>query len=277
MLLALGWNASGRLLHPSQSASPPSLSQYPVLRPQRVVFHGQQGAIIRGRFFPGRTGATIVLSPGYAQTQDYMLPWVDFLHRAGFSVMTYDMRGTGGSTGEVTLGLLEPQDLSSAITYLFSRPDVDKGKIGALGFSIGGVATILAAAHDRRIRAVVDDSALDDIRHWLALSLFTGLLHPTNPLGLLSVQIARFRLGLDPTAVRPVAAIGRISPRPILIIQGTTDMVVPLREGKANYAAARAPKQLWVVRGAGHGQALSHAGKAYRQHVIAFFSGALNP
>src|ERR1035441_4878208 len=108
---------------------------------------------------PRGTPRRIVLSHGYGDNQAQMLPYAEFLHRAGYSVFTYDMRNRGRSGGEaVTLGALEYLDLISAVAYLTTRADVDPDRIGALGLSLGGSTTLLAAASDPRIKAVVDDS-----------------------------------------------------------------------------------------------------------------------
>ena len=85
------------------------------------------------------------------------------LVRQGFSVLSYDMRNRGLSGGDtVTFGSLEGPDIISAVHYLMTRPDIDPDRIGAMGLSLGAAATILAAAGDSRIKAVLDDSAFSD-------------------------------------------------------------------------------------------------------------------
>ena len=42
--------------------------------------------------------------------------------------------------------------LQAALDYLTGRPDVDPARIGALGLSLGGAVTIMAAARDPRIK-----------------------------------------------------------------------------------------------------------------------------
>ncbi|GAC1397976.1 MAG: alpha/beta hydrolase [Chloroflexota bacterium] len=274
-LIGLGWRASDQLIHPPEAAHKWNLHDYPRLTSESITFRSKTGTLIAGSFFPGKRRATVILSHGYGGNQGAMLPWANFLHRAGFSVVTYDMRGSGRSGGAVTFGVLEQRDLRSVVDYLSSRRDVDKTRIGALGLSLGGVTTILAAARDHRIRAVVDDSCFSDIRDWLKPSIPDALIHPTKRFSSVSIAIAGARLGIDILSVRPVAAISRISPRPILIIQGTQDTVVPLADSMQNFAAARQPKELWWVRGAGHGQALEKAGVTYSKRVTTFFDRSL--
>jgi fermentation-respiration switch protein FrsA (DUF1100 family) len=184
------------------------------------------------------------------------------------------MRGVRHSGGASTLGTLETQDLISVVDYLVSRPDVDRDRIGALGFSLGGAVSLAAASRDRRIKAVVDDSGLADIRDWLSPGLWGALRHPGDPLSYASIQFSRLRLGVNIMSFRPVTEIARISPRPVLIIQGTADTVVPIWEGRKNFAAAREPKSFWLVGGARHGEALQRAGAQYTLRVINFFHQA---
>jgi dipeptidyl aminopeptidase/acylaminoacyl peptidase len=58
----------------------------------------------------------------------------------------------------VTLGALEQKDVVSVVNFATVRSDVDANRIGILGISMGGASAILAAAKDKRIRAVVHDS-----------------------------------------------------------------------------------------------------------------------
>jgi uncharacterized protein len=268
----VGWIGSERAIHPSAATYSWRLADYPNLRPQNVTFISRTGIKIAARFFPGRSQATIILSHGYGDNQNEMLPWVNFLNRAGYSVLTYDMRNRGRSGGDaVTLGALEQYDLISAVDYLTSRRDVDKARIGALGVSLGGATTILVAAQDRRIKAVVDDSGFADAPTAIANG-FTYFVHlPAFPFALISVKIAEWRAGVDVENVRPVDKIGLISPRPIYIIDGVADKAVLPVNSARNFAAAKEPKKIWWVRGAGHAQSRVVAGSRYVRRVVAFF------
>ena len=276
VVAAISWIGSERAIHPAIEAYHWTPAAYPSLVPQDISFLGTGGARLVGRFFPGRTHATIVVSHGYGGNQNGVLPWAVFLHQAGYSVLTYDMRGAGRSGGgAVTLGALEQFDLVAAVDYLVSRPDVDKTRIGALGISLGGAVTILGAARDRRIRAAVDDCGFSDAPRVIDASFthFIGL--PAFPFSPLAVRLAELRTGQQIDTVRPVDMIASISPRPILIIHGLADSVVPVDNSRRNFAAARQPKELWLVPGAGHGESRAIAGAAYTHRVVAFFRQAL--
>jgi len=133
----------------------------------------------------------------------------------------------------------------------------------------------LAAARDTRIKAVVDDSGYADVRHWFNSSVVELLRHPTDPYSVLSLKMVEWRTGVNADTLRPSAKIALISPRPILIIQGTADRNLPLSNSIENFTAAKQPKELWWVKGAGHGQTLRIAGPVYVRRVVAFFRQAL--
>jgi dipeptidyl aminopeptidase/acylaminoacyl peptidase len=205
-----------------------------------------------------------------------MLPYADFLVRQGFSVLTYDMRNRGRSSGDaVTFGSLEALDLTSAVDYLVTRPDVDPNRIGAMGLSLGAAATILAAAGDSRIKAVVDDSAFSDAPAAIRSSFehFIGL--PSFPFAPLAVSIVRLRTGIDVSRIRPADVIARISPRPLLIVHCMDDKVAPPDNSERNFAAAKEPKQFWRIPSGGHVNGLKAAGREYELRVGQFFAESL--
>jgi fermentation-respiration switch protein FrsA (DUF1100 family) len=78
-----------------------------------------------------------------------------------------------------------------------------------------------------------------------------------------------FQTSID--AVSPVAEIAKISPVPILIIAGEGDRLIPADNGRRLYAAARDPRELWLIPGAGHGGTLAAAGSEYEKRVGEFF------
>lgn len=278
LLLLLGVVELGAGLVEAQVATHPPIVRdvwpaggYLDLKLQRISFMSRTGVRIVGRFFAGRSRATIILTHGYGQNENQMLPWAAFLHHAGFSVLTYDLRGHGGSGGAVTFGALEQYDLISAVDYLLTRRDVDGRRIGALGVSLGGAITILAAARDRRIKAIVDDCGYSDLRAIVDSSAqhFVGL--PAFVVSPFTIPIAEWRAGVSIDAVRPMSSIGRISPRPVFIIHGFADKIISPANSLRNYDAAGRPKQLWFVPGAGHSDSRLVAGAEYARRVVAFF------
>jgi dipeptidyl aminopeptidase/acylaminoacyl peptidase len=274
-LFALAWKASGDAMHPGPGVYDWSLADYPSLRPEDVRVDSRTGAALAGRFYPGTSRATVVLLHGYGGNQDELVPVAAALHDAGFSVFSFDQRGSGKSTGEITFGAREQEDLESVVDYLTTRPDVDADRIGALGFSMGAATTIMAAADDKRIKAVVDDSGWADVHHWLRPKLGDMFRHPRARFTPLSMKLVELRTGIDFDELKPGKVVDRLAPRPLLIIHGADDDVVPPSDADELYAAAKEPKQLWLVEGAAHGDTLRPGGPTSSERVVTFFRQAL--
>jgi dipeptidyl aminopeptidase/acylaminoacyl peptidase len=263
-LTALAWRASSRAIHPGPPSYTWSLVDYPDLKHDDVRVETSTGATLPGHFFPGRERATVVLTHGYGGSQDEMLPIADALHRRGFTVFTYNLRR------EVTFGAKEQDDLVSVVGYLSGRGDVDAERIGALGFSMGGATTIMAAARDARIKAVVADSAWQTAKSWLRPSW-----NPRDHFSRMSLKLVEWRTGIDLDGLRPVDAIRSLSGRPALLIHGTMDDVVLPTDAEALVAAAGSA-ELWQIEGAAHGATVAPGGATSSARVAEFFERALS-
>src|ERR1019366_272901 len=95
------------------------------------------------------------------------------------------------------------------------------------GVSLGGSTTLLAAASDPRIKAIVDDSGFSDAPGVIESSFehFVGL--PAFPFAPITMAIVGWRTGIDVKRIRPVDVVARIAPRPLLIIHCMDDTVAP--------------------------------------------------
>lgn len=98
--------------------------------------------------------------------------------RAGFSVLTYDKRGSGESTGSLDLADYEDlaRDVGAAVRLLRSRPEIAPSKVGLLGRSEGAWVGTLAAAHDPSIAFVIMSSGSgarprDEALYWTRCGL----------------------------------------------------------------------------------------------------------
>ena len=82
------------------------------------------------------------------------------LARHGYGVLLFDRRGEGRSEGEPNAwGWGGDADIKAAIAFLRRRPDVDPGRIGGLGLSVGGEMMLETAAETDALAAVVSEGA----------------------------------------------------------------------------------------------------------------------
>jgi alpha-beta hydrolase superfamily lysophospholipase len=125
-----------------------------------VAFHAD-GVALRGWFHRpdgDEPVATVIATHGLASTAEFLEPLAAELVDAGFGLLAYDHRGLGRSDGEPRQEVdlwRQVQDLRTAISFISAREDVDAGRIGLWGASMGGGVVLTAAAFDTRVRAVV--------------------------------------------------------------------------------------------------------------------------
>src|SRR4249919_4302539 len=140
--------------------------------------HGDQRVVLDASFFlPTGSGKVpaVLLAHGFGETKNAVSPQAEKLARAGFAVLTWSARGFGASTGQIGLDSpdYEVKDVEQLVTWLARQPRVlldhpGDPRVGITGASYGGGISLLAAAYDRRIDAVVAQSTWNN----LATALF---------------------------------------------------------------------------------------------------------
>lgn len=235
---------------------------------QDVVYPSHDGLPLRAWYLLPQNGAVIILLPGINGARDGMLREGAVLARHGYGLLMTELRSCAHPEGEATMGYREAADLVEAVAWVRSQPGV--AHVGVLGYSLGGVIAILGAAQDERIEAVVAEGGFYDltgdiINEGSANPLWASLIYRTT------LFFFRRETGVAPCDISPISVIGRISPRPVLLIYGEHEA----SEGHAReqYEAAGEPKALWVVPGCGHGGYLQAAPEEWERRVVAFFDG----
>src|SRR6476659_1204566 len=120
-----------------------------------------EGTPLPAWFIPargGQPGPGVVLVHGWESARDRTLPLALFLNAAGFHCLTFDVRGNGANPPEeLPLSAGEfGHDALAAFHALIEQPEVSVGAI--VGHSMGGVGSLLAAAAEPRVAAVVATS-----------------------------------------------------------------------------------------------------------------------
>ncbi|WP_424217541.1 alpha/beta fold hydrolase (plasmid) [Streptomyces sp. BI20] len=114
---------------------------------------------------PGQTLPAVVLPApliniGHRAYLGMIARWT----RGGYAVLAYSQRGLAKSTGEIHVA--GPQDITDAaevVDWLIAQDGVDPERIGFFGSSYGAGTSLLAAANDRRIKAVAGTSVWTDL------------------------------------------------------------------------------------------------------------------
>lgn len=236
---------------------------------QSIVFVSR-GSQVAAWYVPSKNRAAVVVTHGVQSDRASMLTELRLLAAADFGILAFDWPGLGASGGPVRWDTEAKDALSAAIDWMAARPDVDPCRIGGLGFSIGGFVMTQVAAKDKRLRAVVIESAATDFDSYLDVHY--------SKWGLLSHWPARWALrdsGLLTAGNSSLSHIGEISPRPVFIIGETGDPQVPASMIRQLDEAAGPPKQLWLINGMQHGGYDAAAGIEYARRLQAFFKDNL--
>lgn len=253
--------------------------------------------LLRGWFIPGvlhdgrlTSQRTIIVVHGTRQNRTDpaagLLDLSGALARNGFAVLAFDMRGMGESApAPISFGYFEQRDVLGAVDFLRtgSLPYPELGRpraIAAYGVSMGGATVILAAARESAIQAVVADSTYTDFAPILEREVpkLSGLPRFFTPGALIA---GRILYGIDFYAARPIDVVARLAPRPVLLIHGSSDDIIPPVNLQVLVDAASAPADAnvtsWLVPGARHAQAFHTAGAAYVTRLVTFYTDALGP
>jgi fermentation-respiration switch protein FrsA (DUF1100 family) len=122
------------------------------------------------------------------------------------------------------------------------------------------------------LRAVVAESAYTSMQDNLASGVRSLANLPPFPFAPLIVWWGERESGIDLNQVRPVDVIGSISPRPVLLVHGALDELIPPENAQQLYQAAGEPKEIYIVETVGHGGFPQLGGEAYREKIAGFFS-----
>ncbi len=141
-------------------------------------------------------------------------------------------------------------DLRAAIRYLGEQPGVEG--IWLAGFRTGGSLAICAAADDPAVRGVAAFGAPADFdaraaepRRFLQEVRDLGLIRTPGYPGDLTAWAQELK------EIRPLSVVDQLGDRPLMVVHGTLDDVVPLADARV-LADGAAHAELRVITGAGH-------------------------
>jgi dipeptidyl aminopeptidase/acylaminoacyl peptidase len=238
----------------------------------------------------------IICVHGYTgRKETYMPPFVRDLTAAGFHTLDFYHRGFGDSDG--IANRIDPEeqvhDILAARIWLAQRAEVDAARIGLMGLSHGGGASIKAAAVDPGIAVIATVGApgngerwqrskrtaaeWDELQETLAEDRITRALtgeskrlpyQQVSPPG--PAERDAFKTMYKTEDAYPDGYplenidlacgfkaedwVAQISPRPLLLVQGEKDTMVRMEEGEALFANAGQPKDMMLVPGINHAE-----------------------
>ncbi|TET44517.1 MAG: alpha/beta fold hydrolase [Dehalococcoidia bacterium] len=173
---------------------------------------------------------------------------------AGFVTLIFNFRGAGKSEGNLDM-LGWTRDLRAALNFLCDLDEIDKKRICLLGFSGGAAVSVYITAHDPRISLLLacacpahfrfltsKEAGIATIRHFQEIEVIRDKDFPPS--------IEDWLKGFE--EVSAIQWIDKISPRPLLLVHGDADEVVPLEHAYMLFRKANEPKEIAIIPGAKH-------------------------
>lgn len=191
----------------------------------------------------------VVVMHGWGGNAALMLPLARPLHEAGYATLFVDARCHGASDDDSFASLPRfAEDAEHAFAWLAAQPGVDPARIALLGHSVGAGAVLFAASRTPQVAAVVSVAAFSHpaamMRRWLAAKRI-----PEKPIGRYILDYVQKTIGHRFDDIAPVNTIARIR-RPVLLVHGADDEVVPIDEAMQIYAMrGDTPVELMTLSG----------------------------
>ena len=197
------------------------------------------GKMLFGWFIPADEAApALAIVHGWGGNAEMMLPLAQPLNAAGYALLLFDARSHGRSDGDSFSSLPRfAEDLDHAVDWLQQQADVDAGRVGVVGHSVGAGAALLLASRRNDLAAVVSLAAFAHpasiMRRWLALKRI-----PYWPLGAYILCYIQRVIGVRFNDIAPRHTI-REARCPVLLAHGTEDEMVPPSEAREIYGNRR--------------------------------------
>lgn len=266
LLACLGLGACNSVfLHPDRVQHLPNRALDTAV--EHVWLNAPDGSRLHALHLPakGAPRAVLLFLHGNAENLSSHIHAVSWLPAQGYSVLALDYRGFGRSEGAASIESVH-QDAAAALAWLLARDAASALPVIVYGQSLGGsvaVRLVAGTTARERIAAVVAESPFASYRGIARQKL--GQLWLTWPLqSPLSWLISDRYAAVD--------VVADLSPIPLLLIHGERDAVVDASHSQALYAAAREPRDLWLIAESGHIEATRNA--AVRRRLLEFLSAA---
>jgi putative redox protein len=200
-------------------------------------------AVVLAHGYPSDVSATAVAASALPELADRLAA------EMGWLAMALAFRGCGESEGSFSLaGWLE--DLGSAVQHLREHEPVSG--VWLAGFGTGGALALCAAAADPLVRGVATLGAPADFDDWASHP--KRLLEHAREVGIIADP--SFPPDFDAWTrelrdLRAVTCAPEVAPRPLLVVHGSDDDLVPVFDARV-LVDAHGAAELRIMNGAGH-------------------------
>ena len=207
------------------------------------------GVEIRGVHFKNDFPTLLVYCHGFTSGKNTMhIKQMVETFAAELDVIAFDFRGHGESGGATTFGDKELLDVDAVLEYAHG---FGYQRTVIMGSSMGGAISIRYAADAPAVDAVITMGAFAHKQFSKMAMVGMGLLKWSVSRGVVK-RASPTRIERASAPYDPRDYVGRISPRPLLLLHGEHDPLIPLAHAQQLFARAGEPKTLYVIPRGGH-------------------------
>ena len=213
-----------------------------------------------------------ILIHGYGRDGTFAYDYAEEYLKRGWNVLVPDLRAAGKSEGQfITMGALESRDVFDwAEKIVAENPD---SKIILHGVSMGAATAMMTAALEpKNLVAVVEDCGYTSAYEMFAAQLEKIFGLPEYPAMPCADIVCKIKTGVKISDAAPLEVVNKIKV-PVLFIHGDADKLVPFEMMNKLFDACAAPKDKFVVAGAGHADSKRNNPVVYFDKVFAFLEG----
>ena len=204
----------------------------------------------RDKTEPSTTRGTILVLHGYRDAKENVAHWALCLAQAGYRCVLIDLRGHGRSSGDtIGFGAFEVQDLKQVLDDL-QRRGLAGARVGMLGISYGASMSLLLAAQDKRVVAVVAFEPFSN-----AAKAVVEFAHGVAPAQAAKISDQTFASAVTKAAQRGkfswsdgdvLAAMDRVT-APVLFFHGAKDTWLSSENSRVLQAKTAGPSRLVIL------------------------------
>lgn len=214
----------------------------------------------------------VLLLHGYTGWKEELYPIACQYVKQGYYAMVPDMRCSGGSEGDfIGMGWTDRLDNMLWLSEILSRDP--EAEIVIHGQSMGAACSLMMSGEDlpSQVKAIVSDCAYTDAYSMFAKQMKAWFNLPSFPILDSMNLMLQLRGGYDLKEASALNAAKKTS-LPILFIHGEEDDMVPVSMAYELYEAAAGEKELLIIPGAGHAQAMDKDPTLYYVTVFSFLA-----
>ncbi len=211
-----------------------------------------------------------ILVHGYSGNRTHMKTYGLYYAEQNYNILMPDLRSHGDSEGTyIGMGWLDKADMLKWIDYIISMDP--EAQIVLHGVSMGGATVLMTSGEDLpdNVKAIVDDCGYTSVWDIFADEMEYLFNLPEFPFLYSASFFANIRAGYDFKDASSIEQV-RKTTLPIFFAHGSVDNFVHTDMVYELYDVCPTDKELYVVEGAGHGQAMYYDPDTYFDKVFSF-------